>query len=126
MSSQALTASALLLCVAFLLPAKDSVAESPPVAVSCSKDKIKEVWRSSHGEFIIKNGLAEDTRGGFVGRSKLKVKNKCLLEAKPGDRVMLVFDEKLKRKLSFSSHYEMQCVDALEPTGKFLSYDAAP
>jgi len=124
MSNQTLAASTL--CAILLLPGSSSIADKPPVPVKCSKDKVKKVWRSSHGQFTVKNGLAEDTYSGYVGRSKLKVKSKCLLKAKAGDRVMVVFDEKHKRKLRISSHYEMQCVDAVKPTGKFLSYDAAP
>ena len=104
----------------------DALAEKPPVPVKCSKDKIKAVWAAKHGQFRIQAGMAEETRSGYVERRKLKLSSKCLLEVVPGDRVALIFDEKHKGKLRRSTGYQMQCVDAKKPTGKFLSYDAAP
>jgi hypothetical protein len=106
--------------------APETPAQKTPIPVKCSKDRIKSAWSAKSGNFEIKTGLAVETRSGYVGRAKLPVVGKCLLEAEAGDTVMLVFDEKHKRELQISSYYEMQCVDAVKPTGKFLGYTASP
>ncbi|MCB9555574.1 MAG: hypothetical protein H6707_05670 [Deltaproteobacteria bacterium] len=88
--------------------------------------KIKEAWQAKNGDYEIPSGLASKKRSGNVGRSKTKVSNGCMVEAKPGETVMLVFDAKHEPTLGRSLDFEMQCVDAEKPNGKFLGYDVAP
>ena len=114
------TALTLFIMTCIALPVAQAL---PPY--KCMKHKIKSAIRAKQGDFLIPEGLAVAKRSGNIERTKLKFKG-CRLDVTPGDNVMLVFPDKAKDDLRRTLDFEMQCVDADKPNGKFLGYDVAP
>jgi hypothetical protein len=100
------------------------LAQAGVPAFKCSSTKWKSVWLARDGKFKVANGLKTDEHSGYVGRTMVKPKG-CAIEAKLGDEFLLVFDSKAKDALN-DRDFELQCVDAIKPTGKTLQYGAQP
>ncbi len=98
----------------------------PPKAKCLSKKTPKAFVGTSNGTYEIPNGLSKATRSGTVGRKALKVTEGCAIEASPGESVLMLFPEKMATTLNDTSKFEIQCVDAKEPNGKFFGYNVSP
>jgi hypothetical protein len=118
-----LRATAVIIIPAIALAAGLAQAGAP--VPKCSATKWKSALVARHGDFKIEQGLETIERMGYLGRQEVKTKG-CALEAKAGDTFLLTFDAKIAAGLRNSSNFEMQCVDAVKPNGKMLSYDQYP
>lgn len=97
-----------------------------PIDVKCGTDKVRSAWVAKSDYFSVQEGLSNKNVDGFTGRKQANIQGCSIGHVKAGDAILLLFNNQAKTKLKYHSNYEMQCVDASKPNGKFLGYDASP